>query len=74
MAVDTVAKRVSTLAVTSVVLPLPTGSIGQDARQTVVRTYGGILAEAAVAVIKVIRGVPIRGIAMIGKLIRGKQI
>jgi len=58
MAIDTKAKRASALAFQSVwlTLPPPDGTIGQGDRQNAARTYAGILAEEAVAVVAETRG------------------
>ena len=34
------------------ILPIPDGTIGQNDRQTLLRVYGGILADAAAEVIR----------------------
>jgi len=49
VAVDTLAKRNSALAVSTVLLPIPDGTVGQADRQTLLSVYGGILAGASVA-------------------------
>jgi len=49
MAVDTLAKRNSVLAVSTTLLPIPDGTIGQADRQTLLSVYGGILAAVAAA-------------------------
>jgi len=49
MAIDTLAKRNSVIAVSSVILPIPDGTIDQADRQTLLRVYGGILASGAIA-------------------------
>jgi len=49
MAIDTLAKRNSVLSLNTNILPIPDGTIGQNDRQTLLRVYGGILAEAAAA-------------------------
>lgn len=51
MAIDTLAKRASTLNISSFQLPIPDGAITQSDRQALLRFYSGILAGAA-AVIK----------------------
>ena len=52
MAIDTLAKRNSVLSVNSYILPIPDSTINQADRQTVLRVYGGILADAATAAVK----------------------
>ena len=47
MAIDTLAKRNSVVSVNSVVLPIPDSTIGDDDRQTLLRTVGSILADTA---------------------------
>lgn len=51
MAIDTVAKRASTLSLSTMILPPPDGTIAQADRQSLTRYYSGILAGAAVEVI-----------------------
>lgn len=49
MAIDSLAKRNSVLAVSTNLLPIPDGTIAQSDRQTLLSTYGGILAGIAIA-------------------------
>ncbi len=60
MAIDTLAKRNSVISVNSIILPIPDGTIGQDDRQTLLRVYGGILAEAAAVAVALISRISIR--------------
>lgn len=52
MAIDTLAKRASTLNICSFQLPIPDGVVDQGDRQTLLRYYSGILAGAAVEAAK----------------------
>lgn len=60
MAIDTLAKRNSVISINSIILPIPDGTVGQDDRQTLLRVYGGILAEAIVAGVALISRISIR--------------
>lgn len=46
MAIDTLAKRNSTLSVSTMVLPIPDAGITQQDRQTLLKMYGYVLAIA----------------------------
>lgn len=54
MAINTLAKRNSVISVNSIILPIPDGTIAQADRQTVLRVYGGILAEALSSALSII--------------------
>jgi len=47
MAIDTAKKRNSALAFSTMLLPIPDGTIDQADRQTLLYLYGGILAGVA---------------------------
>jgi formate/nitrite transporter FocA (FNT family) len=49
MAINTLAKRNSALAVSTGLLPIPDGTIAQADRQTLLSVYGGILAGLIVS-------------------------
>ena len=61
MAIDTLAKRNSTLIIQgSAGLVVPDGTIDQGDRQSILKQFSGILADAAVEVIQAIQTVSIR--------------
>jgi len=55
MAIDSLAKRNSVIALSSIILPIPDGTIDQADRQTLLKVYGGILATAATAIRRLTR-------------------
>lgn len=61
MAIDTLAKRNSTLIIQgSAGLVVPDGTIDQGDRQSILKQFSGILADAAVEAIQAIQTVSIR--------------
>lgn len=62
MAIDTVVKRASALAVTIKQLPLPDSTIDQGDRQTLLSQYSGILSGAAIIIIGSIYGAIVKPI------------
>lgn len=52
MAIDTLERRNSVLNVTSFTLPIPDNTIAAQDRQTLLKTYSGILAGTVVIIIR----------------------
>lgn len=59
MAIDTLAKRNSVLMVSTELLSIPDGAIGQGDRQSLLKNYSGILSGSVVAIVKYARKIPI---------------